>query len=221
MPKINVIVEGQTEVTFVLAVLNPFILAKNPAAFINPFPVQTKRIFTGEKWSGGMSSYRQLKDDVRRALGDGGASCVTTMIDLFHLPKDFPGYEAAKRLRFPDRVRMLEDAMSADLANDRFLPYISTHEFEALLLTRPDAIVSAAGGAETDLLKLRGAVDGFTSPEEIDGVNPPSYRIRNVFPYYDKVRHGVVAALEAGIDSMRASCEHFREWLGRLEAALG
>ena len=220
MPKINVVVEGQTEETFIHAVLNPYILARNNAAYVMPLVVQTKRVFTGQKWTGGLSSYKQFRADVVRALGDRGATCVTSMIDLFHLPEDFPGFEKTRDFQSSERVRILEEAMCADLVDARFLPYISTHEFEALLLSNPEAVVSAAGGREGDSAALSAVVATFRGPEEVNGVNPPSYRIRSILPNYNKVVHGASAAMETGINTMKSTCKHFRDWLDEVEVRL-
>jgi hypothetical protein len=60
----------------------------------------------------------------------------TTMIDLYALPDDFPGFEnCATRGNATDRVECLEERLAQDIAHLRFIPYIQLHEFEALLFS--------------------------------------------------------------------------------------
>ena len=224
MPKITVLVEGQTEETFVQSVLNPYILAVDPTAYIHPIVLVTKRVNSGEKWTGGLSKFRQLRDNVRLALQDTGAALVTCMIDLYRLPRDFPGYEAALNMQTENKVTTLEHALNEHISNSRFLPYISTHEFEALLLSSPEAVVAAASLSATNscnaLSAFKGIASKFPSPEAINGVNPPSYRIKKIIPDYDKVRHGSIAAQNIGVDAMASKCEHFRGWVAALKRVI-
>ena len=224
MPKITVLVEGQTEETFVQSVLNPYILAVDPTAYIHPIVLVTKRVNSGEKWTGGLSKFRQLRDNVRLALQDTGSALVTCMIDLYRLPRDFPGYEEALTMDTKTKVATLEHALNEHINNSRFLPYISTYEFEALHLSSPGAVVAAASlsgmqsrSAVSDLERI---VSTFPSPEEINGTNPPSYRIKRIIPHYDKVRHGSIAAQDIGVDAMACKCEHFRDWVAALKRAI-
>lgn len=101
----------------------------------------------------------------------------------------------------------------------RFLPYVMMHEFEAMLFSDCVAFGEAIGHPEIipELVAIR---ERFSSPEAIDdspdGV--PSKRIGRVLPTYEKPLMGNVAALEIGLERIRAECPHFRAWLERLEA---
>ncbi|WP_420461729.1 DUF4276 family protein [Candidatus Palauibacter sp.] len=46
-------------------------------------------------------------------------------------------------------------------------------------------------------------------------------RIVELVPRYQKPLHGVLAALEIGLETMRSECPHFDGWLRRLEEAVG
>jgi hypothetical protein len=45
----------------------------------------------------------------------------------------------------------------------------------------------------------------------------PSKRILKEIPEYDKVTAGVSVAGKIGIETLRAKCRHFSEWLAKLE----
>ncbi len=86
-----------------------------------------------------MLSYAQAVTDLellRKMKMDGEYErhVFTTMFDLYALPDDFPGYEAAKAIGEPyARVAALETAFAEAINDSRFIPYIQLHEFEALL----------------------------------------------------------------------------------------
>lgn len=62
--------------------------------------------------------------------------------------------------------------------------------------------------------------DAFTTPEEIKDspLTAPSKRIEALVPGYQKPLFGTLAAQHIGIDTIRAECRHFRNWLERLES---
>jgi hypothetical protein len=55
------------------------------------------------------------------------------MVDLYSYPKNVPGYEEIQSLDAYERVMGLEESLAADIASQRFVPYIQLHEFETLL----------------------------------------------------------------------------------------
>jgi hypothetical protein len=71
-------------------------------------------------------------------------SWFTTMVDLYRIPTDLPGYQES--FRYPDpvlRVKFLEQQLQLDIDHLRLLPYIQLHEFEALLFSDPDCFAIA------------------------------------------------------------------------------
>ena len=89
MKRILILVEGQTEETFVRDLLMPHLAQFG--IYPTPVLVETKRDETGLKYKGGVSNYRKIKRDVMRLLHDTNAVAVTTMLDFYGLPHDFPG----------------------------------------------------------------------------------------------------------------------------------
>ena len=216
MTKVMIYVEGQTEETFVRDVLAPSLLRRD----IYPIPVlaRTKRTRSGRTFKGGIVSYNRVRRDILRLLGDSSAALVTTMMDYYGLPDDFPGRAGLRDGTPYQRVHFLEDAFARDIGQRRFLPFLTLHEFEALLLAQPERILEALPWAERGpelLQEIAGR-----SPEEIDeGKHThPAARIARYFPSYRKPLYGPLIAARIGLQTIRERCPHFDEWVNRLEA---
>ena len=213
------LVEGQTEENFVRDLLTPHLAQFD----IHPTPVlvETKRDKSGLKYKGGVSNYQKIKRDVVRLLRDTNAVTVTTMLDFYGLPYDFPGRDEARKLvDCQEKVVRCEQAFAADINDRRFIPYLMLHEYEAMLFTAPDKI-AAEFPEESRLKELNAIRAAFTTPEEIndDPNTAPSKRLLNLFgAAYRKPFHGVLIAASIGLTAICEECRHFREWLTALES---
>ena len=141
------------------------------------------------------------------------------MIDFYGLPSDFPGLaELPQHANSLRKVGHLEKAWSLNLENRRFLPYLSLHEFEALLLAGPEEL-SAVLGMGSAARKVLAGLFQDRAPEEInDGKDThPAARILNLAPGFQKSLDGPVAAQRIGLEAMRRRCPHFDGWLAKLE----
>ncbi len=217
MKKVLILVEGQTEETFVRDVLSPHLEATG--IYIIAKLATTKRVKSGSHFKGGITSYHRVKNDIIRLLNDSSATRVTTMLDFYGLPKNFPGRTTMPAGSCFERANHLEKEFKRDISNRRFLPYLSLHEFEALLFVSPEATAKAFPGAKI-ADKLQAIRDEFGSPEEIDD-NPstaPSKRILDLLPQYQKPLHGPIVTATVGLDKIRKECQHFDHWLKKLEA---
>lgn len=101
----------------------------------------------------------------------------------------------------------------------RFIPYVSLHEFEALLFADPQAVARRAGDPGVER-RLRVALSDCGEPELVDDspTSAPSKRIIDAWPRYAKTTDGPVFAATIGIARLRKSCPHFGAWIGRLES---
>ena len=138
--RLHFVVEGQTERRFVESTLGPHLA--NRSIWVDARCVQTSRMH-GRKHSGGIQGYVRAKGDIERWMREdqNAGARFTTMFDLYALPGDFPGYEAAVQARDPyARVQLLEDALGEDISDQRFVPYLQLHEFEALLFADPEKL---------------------------------------------------------------------------------
>jgi len=217
MKKVLVYVEGQTEETFVRDVLAPH-LAQRCQLHLIPTLARTKRTKAGQTFKGGITSYAQVKRDIHRLLGDSSAALVTTMIDYYGLPNDFPGRNTLPSGTPYRRVAYLENAFARDIGQGSFLPFLVLHEFEAFVLTQPQSLGQALPQHQANVQGLIRDIGG-RSPEEVNEGNNthPAARIRRYFPAYQKALHGPLITKRIGLDVIRRQCPHFGNWLNKLE----
>ena len=174
---------------------------------------------------GGITNFRAMQDDIGRFLRQDSANDVffTSMIDLYALPGDFPGFEEASRHRADPyrRVEALEASWADETADRRFIPFIQLHEYEAYLFADVSRLSRFYDDCDAEIEALRRAVDVAGSPELIDDGHQtaPSKRIIGQFPDYEhrKATVGPQAAERIGLATIRYECPHFAQWLGRLE----
>lgn len=214
MKKVLILVEGQSEETFVKRVLSPHLLTRE--VLVVPIIISTKRVKSGPSFKGGIQSYGKVRKEIKRLLRDSSAALVTTMVDFYGLPGSFPGRGAVQGNTPLERVAFVESAINLDINDERFLAYCSLHEFEALLFAAPAKIAEVFGSPELRLFAIRHA---FATPEDIDDSpsTSPSARLQSLYPQYSKPFFGTLIAGRIGLDAMRAECRHFNEWLTRLE----
>ena len=218
---LNFIVEGQTEETFVNQQLKPHLEKRSISAKVRCVQTSRKRNIT---YCGGLARYPKVRDDISRWMDDERGSNVyfTTMFDLFGLPKDFPGYRDAMAMTNPQqRATALEDAMCQDIGDDRLLPYIQVHEFEALVLADPQELLIQYCEDEVGVRRLEemAKADEFAaSPELINSKEAPSKRIKQEIPTYKKRVAGPIVTARIGLPKLRNKCPHFHAWINRLES---
>lgn len=87
MIRVHVMVEGQTEETFVRDVLYDHL--QHHGVFLNPILLRTST-----QGRGGVVSYAKVRPQLIRQCRQDTTATVTTMIDLYRLPGDFPGSQA-------------------------------------------------------------------------------------------------------------------------------
>jgi len=216
-----VVVEGQTEESFVRNVLAEVLWGSN----VHPTPILLGT--AGNK--GGRTNYARVKRDVLVLLKQDRSAYCSTMVDLYGLGPGFPGHPPPDHLSNIEKVRHVEQAVKEDIcskvpdlrADLRFIPYLELHEYEALLFSDPAGFATGINHPhlQRQFQRIR---DEFESPEDINN-NPetaPSKRVLAVFPNYRKVIEGTQAAAAVGIPTMREECPHFREWIESLEALI-
>lgn len=143
------------------------------------------------------------------------------MMDLYALPQEFPGWSEARKFKNPlKRVTTLEQALTDEFKDQRFIPYIQLHEFEALLYCDLDEVKKRIASSDSGIEALKLEV-GHLEPEAInEGVTTaPSKRLIKHVPIYErtKVRVGAPAAAAIGLDLLRGRCPHFNSWITALE----
>ncbi|MCL2645171.1 MAG: DUF4276 family protein [Betaproteobacteria bacterium] len=207
MNEVLLLVEGQTEETFVRDLLQPYFKRMGLSL--------TYRI------EGGVVNYKKVKLQILLSCKENGARHVSTMFDLYGLPGNFPGKNSPKWAQCrngADKAAVVEHEMICDINQPNFIPYIQVHEFEALLFTDPSYF--AKWTDDPQIVQTLQEVRVSCAPEDInDSKNTaPSKRILSIMPTYQKVIHGSSIARSIGLDAMRAACPHFGGWLQKLEA---
>ncbi len=222
MARLHLTVEGPTERQFAIDLLRQY-LAKR-GVYVGRIELAAHAKKKKEVHRGGLRRYLPFRNDVVRRLKQ-DKSCdvfLSTMIDLYALPHDFPGTDEFRDERDPcRRVEGMEQALAADIGDPRFVPYIQLHEFEALMLAEPTAILSYYADCAAKVAELETLAAGYASPELInDGENTsPSKRIIAAIPEYRKAKPtaGPQIAAVIGLETIRSKCPHFDAWLRKLE----
>lgn len=219
--RLHFIVEGQTEETFVNRVLKPHLAAVSVWCSAQCVMTTRKR---GIKHRGGLRNYTLPKHHINTWMQQdrNPDARFTTMFDLYRLPEDFPGYDEASSVSDPyERVVVLENALSQDISDHRFIPYIQLHEFEALLFASPRMLETQFHHRSDEIDRLVETASAFDSPELIDDGRDtaPSKRIAGEIPEYGsrKASAGPIVAEKIGLSMLRSKCRHFGEWIDRLE----
>ena len=214
---VYVIVEGQTEQTFVRDLLAPEMADKG--VFLHPALIGKP----GHK--GGNIRFERAKEDIRSFLRQRPDTYISTMFDYFRLEQEWPGNSSTQGCNTSiEKAEKIEDATLVkvrDLFPDhnvegRLVPYIEMHEFEALLFSDASILADKIG---VDANKIQNVLDEFGEPEEInDGPDTaPSKRLISLHKGYRKVAMGKAISEAIGISTMREKCPHFDSWLTRLE----
>ena len=223
MPRLYFFAEGQTEQTFADTILKPH-FANYGVYMQNPVLIAHCRK-KGKTHRGGGGKYTPIRNDIIRFLKQEAGRDVffTTMIDLYGLASDFPGTEAAEKLRHDPyaRIKSLEDSWFADIGDERFIPFITLHEYEALLFSEISHLSFFYENARARIARLKRIADGVRSPESIDdgAETAPSKRIISEIPEYEGAKRTVGPQLAEliGLNEIRAKCPHFDSWISRLE----
>ncbi len=217
MKRVTVIVEGATEERFVTDVLAPEL----HLASVSVTPI----ILGVPGHRGGRVNYARVRKDIIKYLKSDPTAYCTTLFDYYGLGAGFPS--PPLNLTNSAKATHIEAALKADIvaeldhlrANQRFIPYLQVHEYEALLFSDPNALAAAIRMPKL-AAPFTAISKQFQTPEDIND-NPqtaPSKRILAHYPSYNKVIDGTIAAQNVSIQSMRRECPHFHTWLLGLES---
>lgn len=218
--RLHFLVEGRTEFNFVNQILRPQL--EKPTFSTAVSMLTTKRDEKiGRKYSGGSPSYDKVKREISLFLKNTSVEFrLTTMIDLYKFPEGFSKFDEIKHLPY-ERVEKMEKEFYKDFEDQRFIPYIQLHEYEALLFSNPQKFSEIYENVGTGIKKLVGLASS-RNPEEInDGEQTaPSKRIIREIPRYEfeKSSSGANVAEHIGLSEIRKKCLHFRQWLEKLES---
>jgi len=218
--RLHILAEGQTEERFVKDTLSEH---------LGKYQISTdvRSVYTSKDknkfYRGGLVSYQKAKKDIQSWLREDSNTDArfTTMFDLYALPNDFPCYKELTSIKNPyQKVESIEYAMKEDINDLRFIPYIQLHEFETLVLANPGNLALEYFENSKGIQSLQAVLKEHKGNPELINENPdsaPSKRIIEVIPEYDKVNVGASIAGINGIEFLKQSCGHFRNWIEILE----
>lgn len=221
MPRVLALVEGPTERNFGQRLLAAHLEALGIA--------YCPRVIGKPGRKGGGLEWGRAKRELLGLIRQEPLSVVTTMFDFYALPPSWPGRQEARERGLTRRTAA--EFVETRIANDilaqiqnagsplNFIPYLSLHEYEALLFSDPQALASVTQGRD-HAIRFQNIVDECGGCEEINDnyETAPSKRILQIAPTYDKTVDGITAAARMGLDRIRSRCPHFHGWLLRLEA---
>ena len=216
--RVLILVEGQTEERFVKDVLGPAFWDKE--LFLQATLLTTKRVKDGPNFKGGVTNFAKFRNDAQRLLKKARGALVTTMLDYYGLPADFPGMASRPQRGTPlQRVTHVENAIAQHFHSPpNFVPFLVLHEFEAWLFSSPAELPRALTEPrkQPEFEAIRRSV---ATPEEINERPEfaPSKQIEKLFPAYKKTVHGPMTVSRIGLERIRAECPHFSDWMAKLE----
>jgi len=219
--EIVVIVEGPTERTFIADMVVPYLADRN--IFMTPIIVSKP----GQK--GGDVKFARVKNDINLHLKQRPDTYLTLFVDFYGIKKDWPGLEEAKRQTTPgNKARIInqatkqkvEELFEREGANWRFIPYISMHEFEALLFSEPEILSRSLHVSQEEIDEI---ITQCGEPENIDdsSTTAPSKRLEKLYERYKKTSTGIAIAKAIGLPTMREKCLLFNNWLTTVETLRG
>lgn len=221
---VYVIVEGQTEQSFVRNILAPYLSINN--IFLFPSLVGKP----GHK--GGHVTLERAMTDIGNFLKQRHDTIITTMLDYYGLEDEdkWPGRKLneneRRALSAIQKAQRVETGLFELIQNEypkinvahRFIPFFIMHEFEALLFSDPTVLARKLAVAKDSIQQI---LDECGTPEEInDSVNnAPSRRLNQLINgKYRKTTQGIAIANEIGLEQIRQKCPHFDEWLQKVES---
>lgn len=212
MNRIVFIVEGDTEILLVDKVIMPHIYDLVYQIAYNCQTITTNR---KQHKKGGVGSYGKFKNEIQNTLSQGDV-LVTTLIDFFKLPTDFPQFTDDS-----SRIQQIETAIHQDFdSNPNLLPYIQRHEVEALMYSSMEGFELVMDEDE-QLKKVQQIIDQYPNPEDINNspATAPSKRLQKIYDY-DKTGDGEMIFEMVGIEAMLEKCPRFANWINSIKNRL-
>jgi hypothetical protein len=215
--EIVALVEGPTEKIFIADILVPYLAARG--VFMRPIIISKP----GQK--GGDVKFDRVKNDIELHLKQRSDTYLTLFVDYYGINKDWPGLEEAKKQTTPkrkaERINRATKARVNELYRDwdserRFIPYVSMHEFEALLFSEPQKLAEQLNVSKSKIDRI---LSDCGEPENIDDSpqTAPSKRLEDLSDRFKKTSTGITIAKAIGLTKIRERCPIFTNWLRFVE----
>lgn len=200
------IVEGDCELAFIEKMVIPYLYQNTDC---NGWSMNAQKITTSRKLNkkGGNINYAYLKNEIERVLAQGNV-WITTFLDFFRLPNDFPAYDSDGR-----KIDDIEKAIRQDIGSENVFPYIQKYEFETLLFSSISGFELLLDDKD-DLHQIENIIEEYPNVEDINGgaETAPSKRLLSIFNY-DKTTDSDLILSELSIDRIMEKCPRFNQWM--------
>lgn len=205
------IVEGDSEVAFVNNKVIPYLYGLGT---FNGWSINAQKITTSRKHNtkGGVISVEYLKNEIQRTISQTPGIWITTLLDFFRLPVDFPHYTTDG-----SRISEIEEGLKDLISYDRFIPYIQKYEFETLLF----ADISGFEYLDLTENQMKQICEIAESHPDIETINggpdtAPSKRLAAIFNY-QKVLYSEIVLSDTTIEQIRDKSHGFDSWMKKIE----
>ena len=218
---LHCLVEGRTEKNFIDKVLSPYLSNKGIYVQSSETTTSSGRV----KQKGGDIRFTRIKKEISIFLKQRPELYVSTFVDYYGI-KEWPGTDKLPINATPSQIsEILNEAAIQEMVqlepklrcNERYIPFLAIHEFEALLFSVPEILEREIGAFPGS---AKAILEKFGSPERINtGIDTaPSKRIIGLanVPYH-KATNGVDIARIITIDTIREQCPLFDVWLQKIE----
>ena len=215
---VYIITEGKTEQQFVDDLLFPYMADKG-------IYLQAP-IIGGSGNKGGDVRFSRAQRNIETFLKQQKDTKVSLMVDYYGIKSDWPGYaESKKETNHVKKAKIMNTATAIAVqrlfpdqnSNERFIPYVSMYEMEALCFSDP---VRVAEYLEVKQKDVEAIIQECGEPEKIND-NPtgaPSKRLKRLSRQFNKRYDSMKIAKYIGIPKIRDACPLFDDWLNRMEA---
>ncbi len=215
--EVVVLVEGPTEQRFVKHLLAPYLAERG--VYLTPVILDKP----GEK--GGDVKFARARNDMEKHLKQRRDTWLTLLVDYYGIRGDWPGYEESRRETSHTgkaaamnraTAEKMQELFPEQNPNERFIPYVSMHEIEALYFSDPECLAQKLGVRKSEIDAILAECG---EPENINdsSITAPSKRLVRLSERFKKTTTGIAIAREVGIDKMRDACPLFDSWVRRLE----
>jgi hypothetical protein len=218
--EIVAIVEGKTEQIFIQELVSPYLTQKN--IYMTPIIISKP----GQK--GGDVKFSRVINDIELHLKQRKDTFLTLFVDYYGIKKDWPGLKVAKKQLFPDKKAEKINTATKEHVNklfgkynsdNRFIPYIAMHEFEALLFSDPYELSKQLQVSQKEIDKI---LKVCGDPEKINDSPSfsPSKRLQKLSSRFKKTTTGITVAKNIGLIKIREACPVFNKWLTEIEQSI-
>lgn len=208
MKRLVFLVEGDSEILFINKHVIPYLYA---LGFTNAMHAQAVITNRQQHKKGGITNYILFRNDLERVLAQPNV-IVTTLIDFFKLPTNFPNYTTDS-----NRIGLIEKGIHEDFNNQFYLiPYVQKHELEALMFSSMDGFNIVVDDFDK-ISQLQEIFNTYVNPEDINNSpeKAPSKRLFSIFGY-DKINDGEMIFDGVGIEQIIQKCPRFSDWINQI-----